>query len=282
MLPAMRIEFVKMQGLGNDFFVFDAPAAVPGQRLDGAKLRTIADRRTGVGFDQALMLEPPHDAASRAFYRIFNADGSEVEQCGNGARCVAALLYARAPGLGREFTLGSPGGAVRARVLEDGQVSVDMGAPDFEPSSLPMRTTQAAATYTLRVGAEEVTFGAVSVGNPHIVIQVPDVDWAPVGRLGAALEHHPEFPRRTNVGFMHIVDRGSIRLRVFERGVGETRACGTGACAAVAIGRKEGTLDASVRVHLPGGEARVTWEGPGQSLWLTGPAMTVFTGTIEI
>lgn len=282
MLCAMQIEFVKMQGLGNDFFVFDAPAAKPGQRLDSTTLRAIADRRTGVGFDQALMIEAPRDAASRAFYRIFNADGTEVEQCGNGVRCVAAHLYARAPELGREFLLGSPGGAVRAHVREDRNVSVEMGAPDFEPQSLPMRTRKVASVYALRIDAEEVEFGAVSVGNPHVVVEVPNVDNAPVERVGAALERHPEFPNRTNVGFMQIVSRGNIRLRVFERGVGETRACGTGACAAVAIGRSRGTLDATVQVNLPGGAAQVSWEGPGKTLWLTGPAMTVFTGSIEI
>jgi diaminopimelate epimerase len=282
MLCAMRIEFVKMQGLGNDFFVFDSPTTAPGDRLDNATLRAIADRRTGVGFDQALMIEAPHDAASRAFYRIFNADGGEVEQCGNGARCVAALLHSRAPELGRDFTLGSPGGTVRAHVREDHSVSVEMGAPDFEPKSLPMRAREAAALYALRTDAGDLEFGAVSVGNPHVVIEVADVDSAPVERVGAALGSHADFPRRTNVGFMQIVDRGNIRLRVFERGVGETRACGTGACAAVAIGRKRGALDAMVRVELPGGAAQVSWEGPGQPLWLTGPATKVFTGSIEI
>ncbi len=278
----MRIEFVKMQGLGNDFFVFDAPTAAPGHRLDATTLRALADRRTGVGFDQALMIEAPHDGVSRAFYRIFNADGSEVEQCGNGARCVAAHLHARAPELGREFTMGSPGGSIRARVREDLSVSVEMGAPDFEPKSLPMHSREAASRYALRIADEELEFGAVSVGNPHVVIEVADVDAAPVERVGAALGGHAQFPRRTNVGFMQIVNRGNIRLRVFERGVGETRACGTGACAAVAIGRQRGALDASVRVDLPGGAAQVSWEGPGQPLWLTGPATTVFTGSIEI
>ena len=278
----MRIEFVKMQGLGNDFFVFDASAAAPDLRIDGATLRTIADRHTGVGFDQALMLEAPRDALSRAYYRIFNADGGEVEQCGNGARCVAALLYARAPQLGREFTMGSPGGAVRARIQDDHQVSIEIGAPDFEPRSLPMLAPHAAPSYTVPTGLGDVEVGAVSVGNPHVVLQVADVDAAPVLSLGAAVGRHPLFPRQTNVGFMQVLDRGNIRLRVFERGVGETRACGTGACAAVAVGRQRGVLDGDVRVALPGGVARVTWGGPGESLWLTGPAQIVFTGSIEI
>jgi diaminopimelate epimerase len=282
MLQAMRIEFVKMQGLGNDFFVFDAQVPAHDKRVDGATLRAIADRHTGVGFDQALMLEAPRDTGTRVFYRIFNADGTEVEQCGNGARCVAALLYARAPALGREITMGSPGGAVHARIREGDLVSVEMDAPDFEPRALPMRTPKADSVYTLRVDAEDVEFSAVSVGNPHVVVRVPDVDTAPVARLGALLERHPEFPNRTNVGFMQVIDRGTIRLRVFERGVGETRACGTGACAAVAVGRKLGILDTEVRVLLPGGAAQVSWAGPGQALWLTGPATIVFTGSIEI
>ena len=281
MLQGMRIEFVKMQGLGNDFFVFDAPVGAPGAQLGEATLRALADRHTGVGFDQALMVEAPRDAASAAFYRIFNADGGEVEQCGNGARCVAALLHARSPGLGREFTLGSPGGTIRARIREGALVSVEIGAPDFTPQSLPMIAAQA-DSYRLNVAGTAVEFGAVSVGNPHVVLDVADVASAPVATLGAALGSHAQFPRHTNVGFMQIVDRQRLLLRVFERGVGETRACGPGACAAVAVGRRRGDLDADVEVELPGGTARVSWEGPGQSLWLTGPASIVFTGSVEV
>jgi diaminopimelate epimerase len=280
MLAAMRIEFLKMQGLGNDFFVFDAPAAAAA-RLDPDKLRALADRHTGVGFDQALMLEPPRDGHSRVFYRIFNADGSEVEQCGNGARCIAALLYERAPALGRDMVMGSPGGEVRARVLGDGRVSVDMGAPDFDPRSLPMQAAGEALTYSVDVDGAAVEIGAVSMGNPHVVLLVPEVDSAPVERLGPALENHPRFAQRTNVGFMQIVDRGHIRLRVHERGVGETLACGTGACAAVAVGRARGLLDAEVSVDLKGGRAMVSWAGPAQHVWLTGPATRVFAGSIE-
>ncbi len=280
MLTSMRIEFSKMQGLGNDFFVFDAPAA--GTPLDPDTVRALADRRTGVGFDQALMLEAPRDSNNRVFYRIFNSDGSEVEQCGNGARCVAALLHSRAPQLGRELAMESKGGIVRASVREDGQVSVQLGVPNFDPASLPMNAPAEAPVYTLDVGGETVEFGAVSIGNPHVVISVPDVKSAPVARLGPAIEHHRRFPRGVNVGFMQIVDRGHIQLRVFERGVGETLACGTGACAAVAVGRSRGLLDANVRVDLPGGRAHVSWPGSGQPVWLSGPATTVFSGMIEI
>jgi diaminopimelate epimerase len=281
MLTSMRIEFWKMQGLGNDFMVFDSPAAAAGDHFEPEKLRVLADRRTGVGFDQALMLEASHDGQARVFYRIFNSDGSEAEQCGNGARCVAALLYAKAPALGREISMQSRGGIVHARVREDGLVSVDMGVPNFDPRALPMDAAEA-PSYSLDIAGEILDFGAVSMGNPHAVLAVSDVKAAPVSRLGPAIERHKHFPHRTNVGFMQIVDRNHICLRVFERGAGETLACGTGACAAVAIGRRQGLLDADVRVDLPGGTAYVSWRGPGQRLWLTGPATTVFTGKIDI
>jgi diaminopimelate epimerase len=276
-----------MQGLGNDFLVFDAPVAAEA-RLDGRTLRALGDRHTGVGFDQALMLETPRDADTRAFYRVFNSDGTEVEQCGNGARCIAALLYSRAPERGREFAMGSVGGVVRARVQDDGMVSVDMGVPDFDPRALPLEAPVAggalpeAPTYALHVDGADLEIGAVSMGNPHAVLQVSDVKTAPLARFGPTIENHPRFPRRANVGFMQIVGRGHIRLRVFERGVGETQACGTGACAAVAVGRRRGLLDADVRVDLPGGTAGVSWAGPGEHAWLTGPATRVFSGSIDI
>jgi diaminopimelate epimerase len=278
----MRIEFLKMQGLGNDFLVFDAPATPDDSHLDSRRLRALADRHTGVGFDQALMLERPRDAGSRVFYRIFNSDGTEVEQCGNGARCIAALLYARAPELGRDLVMGSRGGTVHAHVRDDGLVSVNMGVPNFDPRSLPMIATAEAAGYSLQVDGADVEIGAVSMGNPHAVIQVSDVKTAPVERFGPSIEHHPRFPKRTNVGFMEIAGRGHIRLRVFERGAGETLACGTGACAAVAVGRLRGLLDTEVRVDLPGGSAMVSWAAAGEPIWLTGPATTVFTGSIDI
>jgi diaminopimelate epimerase len=272
MLPGMRIEFLKMQGLGNDFLVFDAAALAADTHLDERTLRALADRHTGVGFDQALMLETPREASSRVFYRVFNSDGIEVEQCGNGARCVAALMYARAPELGRDLIMGSRGGKVRARIRDDGLVSVDMGIPVFaEPLS-----------FSLNVAGEDVEMSALSMGNPHVVLHVPDVKSAPVERFGPSIERHPRFPNRTNVGFMQIVGRDHILLRVFERGAGETLACGTGACAAVAVGQRLGSLDAQVRVDLPGGTALVSWEGPGQHIWLTGPATTVFTGSIDL
>jgi diaminopimelate epimerase len=275
----MRIEFLKMQGLGNDFLVFDAPAA---GKLDSSTLRALADRHTGIGFDQALMLEKPRDSQSRAFYRVFNSDGTEVEQCGNGARCIASLLYARAPNLGRDLIMGSPAGPVRALIGEDGTVSVDMGVPNFDPHALPMDAAAEAPAYSLRVDGADIEIGAVSMGNPHAVLQVSDVKTAPLGRIGPSIERHPRFPKGTNVGFMEIVGRGHIRLRVFERGVGETLACGTGACGAVAVGRRRGLLDPEVRVDLQGGAATVSWADGGGHMWLTGPATTVFTGSIDI
>ncbi len=297
----MRLDFLKMQGLGNDFLVFDAPPAAR-HSVDSNKLRALADRHTGIGFDQALMLEAPREARSRVFYRVFNSDGSEVEQCGNGARCVAALMYARRPELGREMTMESAGGVVHARVREDGMVSVDMGIPNFDPRSLPMELAGLGAAglgapgeeargeaspgempvYSLEIDGANVEFGAVSMGNPHVVLRVPDVKSAPVERIGPTIERHRLFAKRTNVGFMQIVDRRSIKLRVHERGVGETQACGTGACAAVAFGAKRDLLDSEVRVDLPGGSAIVSWSGPGAHIWLTGPATTVFTGSIDI
>jgi diaminopimelate epimerase len=277
----MRIEFSKMQGLGNDFLVFDAPAD-PRFRVDPERIRALADRHTGVGFDQALLLEAPRDPQNRVFYRVFNADGGEVEQCGNGARCVAALLYARHPGLGRDLTMESLGGVVRAEIRDAGLVAVDMGVPDFEPRSLPMEASAELPAYSLDIDGAEIEFGAVSMGNPHVVLRVPDVKTAPLERFGPTIERHRRFARRTNVGFMQILDRTHIRLRVHERGAGETLACGTGACAAVAVGRKSGLLDADVRVDLPGGTAFVAWPGLGRHLWLTGPATLVFTGSIDI
>jgi len=272
MLTLMRIEFLKMQGLGNDFLVFDAAAIAANAHLDERTLRALADRRTGVGFDQALMLEEPRDPASRIFYRVFNSDGSEVEQCGNGARCIAALLYARAPELGRDLIMGSPGGRVRARVRDDGLVSVDMGIPRFDDP----------VDFTLKVEGRDLAMSGVSMGNPHAVLRVPDVKTAPVEQYGPGIERHPHFPHRANVGFMQVLGRDHILLRVFERGAGETRACGTGACAAVAVGVRQGLLDGEVRVDLPGGTATIYWEGPGQHIWLTGPATTVFTGSIDL
>jgi diaminopimelate epimerase len=276
----MRIDFTKMHGLGNDFIVFDAPAgaALPSRE----QWRRLAERHTGIGFDQALVLERPRRADTAVFYRIFNADGIEVEQCGNGARCIAALLHRRGAAPAGSVTMDSPAGLIRARVQGPDAVSVDMGVPDFDPASLPFDASSEAHVYPLEVAGTQVEIGAVSVGNPHAVLTVPSVDAAPVDRLGPAIESHRRFSKRVNVGFMEIADRTHIRLRVYERGTGETLACGTGACAAVAVGRHHGRLDAEVRVRLRGGELRVNWGGAGEHIWLTGPAAVSFEGRVEV
>lgn len=278
MLGRMQLSFTKMQGLGNDFLVFDVPATAPA--LTPALLRRLADRRTGIGYDQALALLPPQADDTDVFYRIFNADGSEVEQCGNGARCIASLVAQR---LGRDqVNMDSPGGRVRGILQADGLVAVDMGIPNFDPAALPFEASREADAYPLRIDEKELRISAVSMGNPHVVIQVPSVDDAPVASVGPAVENHTRFPKRTNVGFMQVVDPGHIRLRVHERGAGETQACGTGACAAVAVGRKLGLLQEEVQVDAPGGRMTVRWAGPGQPLWLIGPAVRVFQGTIDL
>ena len=269
-----------MHGLGNDFIVFEAASAAT--LPDAARLRQLADRHTGIGFDQALVIGPPRREGTVAFYRIFNADGGEVEQCGNGARCVAEWLRLEGRARTPELPMDSPGGLVHARLLRPGLVSVDMGVPDFDPSALPFTAPAEAARYHLQAEGEAIEFGAVSMGNPHAVLFVASVAQAPVARLGPLLESHPAFPRRVNVGFLEVVDPGHVRLRVFERGVGETLACGTGACAAVAVGRKAGRLAANVEVTLPGGVLDIAWGGPGEHIWMTGPAVVAFRGEVEL
>jgi diaminopimelate epimerase len=276
----MLLSFTKMHGLGNDFIVFDA--ASPDDVPSPATLRRLADRRTGIGFDQALVLCPPRRPGTDVYYRIFNADGSEVEQCGNGARCIARLVATRAGRCDRPLAMDSPGGRVAARLRPDGLVSVAMGVPDFDPRSLPFEADGEAPSYRIELPGGPVEFGAVSIGNPHAVIRVRSVDAAPVDSVGPAMENHARFPRRVNVGFLEIVAPDHVRLRVFERGVGETQACGTGACAAVAVGRRHGPLAEEVRVDVPGGRLIVQWPGPGEQIWLTGPAETAFEGHVDI
>ena len=276
----MRLAFTKMHGLGNDFIVFDARQ--PGEVPSAAVLRRLADRRTGIGFDQALVLMPPGRPGTDVYYRIFNADGSEVEQCGNGARCIARLVASRAAIRDRALVMDSPGGLVNARLRGDGLVSVAMGVPDFDPRALPFEAECEAPSYRIELPTGPVEFGAVSIGNPHAVIRVRSVGDAPVDTVGPAMENHARFPRRVNVGFLEIVAPDHVRLRVFERGVGETQACGTGACAAVAVGRRHGPLAEEVRVDVPGGRLIVQWPGPGEPIWLTGPAETAFEGQVDI
>jgi diaminopimelate epimerase len=276
----MRVEFTKMHGVGNDFVVFDAP--VPDSLLDPARLRALADRRTGIGFDQALLLDASRRADSVAHYRIFNADGDEVEQCGNGARCIAALLERRGHARNGALALESPAGVIHARLAADGAVSVDLGVPDFAPDALPFDAPAEADSYTLEVGGQRLEIMAVSLGNPHAVVTVASVESVPVATLGPLIERHPRFPKRVNAGFLEIVSRDEVRLRVYERGAGETRSCGTGACAAVAVARRRGWLDARVRVVVRGGELRVNWAGVGEHIWLTGPVQVSFHGHLEV
>ena len=279
----MLVAFTKMQGLGNDFVVINAMNAPV--LLDAAQIRALADRRFGVGCDQVLWVEPPTDPSRAQFrYRIFNADGGEVEQCGNGARCFARFVHDQGLCDQRRIAVETLAGLIELVLEEDDQVTVNMGLPRFEPSEIPFRAAKRDALYPINISSDEqVSIGAVSMGNPHAVLRVDSVDTAEVTRLGATIESHPDFPRRVNVGFMQIINREHIRLRVFERGVGETLACGTGACAAVVIGRQQGLLDERVTVTLPGGQLVIKWSGNEQEpVWMTGPAQTVFTGEIEL
>ena len=276
----MRIDFTKMHGVGNDFVVFDAPAGQP--MLSADQFRRLADRHKGIGYDQALVLEPPRRADTAVFYRIFNSDGDEVEQCGNGARCIATLLHRRGHAGSGAVTMDSPAGLIHARVLRGQVVSVDMGVPNFDPGALPFDAPAQIDPYPLEVSGEVVSIGAVSMGNPHAVLEVESVERAPVLTLGPVIEGHRRFPKRVNAGFMEVLDPSHIRLRVYERGAGETLACGTGACAAVAVGRLRGRLGDEVSVSVRGGELRVNWGGPGEHIWLTGPAEVSFEGHVEV
>ena len=276
----MSLRFTKMHGLGNDFVVIDAIR----QRaaLTPEQVQFLADRHFGVGCDQVLLVEPPRLPGTAFHYRIFNADGSEVEQCGNGARCFARFV--RAEGFTDQdvITVGTARGPITLFVEPDGQVRVNMGTPRLEPADLPFQAPARALTYPIEVGGEMLEIGAVSIGNPHAVLLVDDTTTAPVDRLGPLLEAHPRFPRRVNAGFMAIRGRDRVDLRVYERGTGETLACGTGACAAVVSGRLRGLLDERVQVRLPGGELRVSWQGGDAPVWMTGPAVAVFDGTIDL
>jgi diaminopimelate epimerase len=281
----MRRKFTKMHGLGNDFVLFDATREP--LRLSAAQARFIADRHFGIGCDQILLVEPPPAPDVDFFYRILNSDGSESAQCGNGARCV--LHFVRAQGLtGKEsIRVRTIKGIYEMQLLPDGQVRVNMGVPAFEPARIPIAAETRADTYRLMLDeGHEVEFAAVSMGNPHAVLRVDDAARAPVATLGPLLEPHPFFPERVNVGFLQVLDRGHGVLRVYERGAGETLACGSGACAAMAAGRLLDWFDEVVELQLPGGTLRLEWAGPvenkNQPLYMTGPAQKVFEGEVEL
>lgn len=278
------LAFHKMVGAGNDFVVVDARATafVP----DGALAQHIADRKDGIGCDQLLVIGPDPTGESAFAYRVWNADGGEVGQCGNGARCLALLWATELAPAAREFSMRSATGLVQARVA-DGHAEVSMGVPEFRPERIPLAATSEASRYTMTLGDRSLGFGAVSMGNPHAVIildemGIDDVARAPVAELGPAVERHPDFPQRANVGFARVLRRDRIALRVWERGVGETLACGTGACAAAAILHDRGVVDARVTVELPGGSLGVEWHGRGSPAWLSGPSRKVFEGTIRL
>lgn len=274
----MLIEFTKMHGLGNDFVVIDATKQAI--ILSTEQLRFLADRHFGVGCDQILMVEPANQAGVDFTYRIYNADGGEVEQCGNGARCFAR--YVRDKGLSQkdEIVVETNSGIIRLRVEAGNQVTVNMGQPDFIPASLPFLAEAQAEPYPIQLVDESIKVYAVSMGNPHAVLLVDDINQAEVARIGPLVESHQLFPQRVNVGFMQVIDRTHIHVRVFERGSGETLACGTGACAAMVTGRQQGWLDDKVRVSLSGGDLTVSWQG--KDVMMTGPADSVFEGSVNL
>ena len=276
----MKVRYTKMHGTGNRILVVDQREtdALP---PDAERLKELGNDATGPGFDQLMWVTDSTDPAFAASYRIFNADGSEVEQCGNGVRCVASYL-ANQPDHPLEFSLQSPAGPIEVHVDDDGLVAVSMGAPEFEPAAIPFLAARRAERYELDVDGLEYDVSAVSMGNPHCVIQVDDVETAPVETLGPHIETHPRFPERANVGFVRIAGRDRIDLRVFERGVGETAACGTGACAAVVVGQQLGLLDDTVNVRLPGGQLVVSWRGGSEPVWLTGNAETISEGFMDL
>ncbi|HSH41495.1 MAG TPA: diaminopimelate epimerase [Arenicellales bacterium] len=276
----MTIEFTKMQGLGNDFVVIDGVRQTV--ELTPERARSLADRHLGVGCDQILVAEAIDDPAFDFRFRIYNADGGEVEQCGNGARAFARFVRDKGLTAKAEIRVLTRGGPMSMHVATDGTVSVDMGVPTFEPAEIPFDAPARQPTYTLDLQGESVEVSVLAIGNPHAVQEVENVDDAPVARQGPLIESHPRFPRRVNAGFMQIVDTGHIRLRVYERGVGETLACGSGACAAAVAGIQRGKLDNRVQVKVQGGLLLITWQGEGHPVWMSGPATTVFEGRINL
>ncbi len=275
----MHFHFSKMHGLGNDFMVVDC--ITQNAYFSPDLIRRLADRHTGVGFDQLLVVEAPYDPETDFHYRIFNADGSEVEQCGNGARCFARFV--RMKGLTNKYSISvsTKKGKMILNVGDGDDITVNMGVPEFEPSKIPFRAKQMEKTYIMRVEERTLFCGAVSMGNPHVVTVVDDIMTADVETLGPLLESHERFPERVNAGFMQIVNRNEINLRVYERGAGETQACGSGACGAVAVGILQGLLDENVKVNLPGGSLDIQWKGVGSPLYMTGPATHIYDGQLS-
>ena len=276
----MKLSFTKMQGLGNDFVVIDAYSQPVS--LSSAQIKQITDRHFGVGCDQLLVVEKSENPDVDFRYRIFNADGGEVEQCGNGARCFVRYVHDKGLTKKSQICVETASGIIYPKLEDNGLVTVDMGAPRFEPTQIPFIADQQAITYTLNVGHETVTISAISMGNPHAVQVVENVETAPVVTQGAKIETHERFPQRVNAGFMEIADEHHIKLRVFERGAGETLACGTGACAAAVAGIRLGKLQSPVMVKMRGGELSISWEGNDSPVMMTGPAVTIFDGQLTL
>ena len=276
----MLLRFTKMHGLGNDFMVVDLIS----QRvhLTPEQIRYLGNRNTGVGFDQLLLVETPQSPDVDFRYRIFNSNGTEVEHCGNGARCFAKFVHDQRLTGKRDISVQTSNGRIMLKMRDDHAVGVDMGEPVLQPDQVPFEATTQAPSYSLEQDGHNYTLGVVSMGNPHAVLVVDDVASAPVFELGSKLEQHPRFPNNANIGFMQIIDRNTIKLRVFERGVGETKACGTGACAAVVVGQQQGLLDTNVTTQLTGGNLAIQWQGPGHHLFMDGPATHVYEGQIKL
>lgn len=274
------IEFTKMHGLGNDFVVIDA--INQSISLQPEQIRSLADRHFGIGCDQLLLVEKPVNPDADFKYRIFNADGSEVSQCGNGARCFARFVRDKKMTDKDEIRVDTNAGQLLLKFDDDGLITVNMGIPKHKPDEIPLKAPHEAKFYSVVVNNCEKGFGAVSLGNPHAVLQVHDIKTAPVSELGPLLESHPDFPERANIGFMQVLDRGHIKLRVYERGAAETLACGSGACAAAIVGIEQNLLDHEVLVELPGGLLKINWPGRGQPVLMTGPAVSVFEGRIAL
>ncbi|MCB1617045.1 MAG: diaminopimelate epimerase [Pseudomonadales bacterium] len=276
----MILRFTKMHGLGNDFVVIDL--VTQRARLTEEQIRFLSDRHLGIGCDQLLLVEPPRTPEADFLYRIFNADGREVEQCGNGARCFARFVHENRLTAKNRILAETAGGLIELNLNNNATVTVNMGPPVFRPENIPFQAEQEASTYMLAINDTQYEISAVSMGNPHAVLLVENTDSAPVKKIGSKIECHARFPNKVNVGFMQIVDRKHIRLRVYERGVGETRACGTGACAAVVSGIERGLLDKAVRVDLPGGSLQIEWQGRNKPVLMTGEATSVFRGQVRL
>ncbi|BBP80561.1 diaminopimelate epimerase [Pseudomonas sp. Pc102] len=276
----MLLRFTKMHGLGNDFMVLDLVSQHA--HIQPKHAKQWGDRHTGIGFDQLLIVEAPTNPDVDFRYRIFNADGSEVEQCGNGARCFARFVLDKRLTVKKQIRVETKSGIIELDVRADGQVRVDMGPPRLAPQQIPFVADAETLSYAVEVDGRQVELAALSMGNPHAVLRVDDTGSAPVHELGPKIEHHPRFPQRVNVGFLQVIDRHQARLRVWERGAGETQACGTGACAAAVAAIRQGWMDSPVQLELPGGKLSIEWAGPDQSVMMTGPAVRVYEGQVRL